>query len=69
MTLGRVATFQWNIKGFEEKSNSVGRAVGIKSPLFTGQFRAIIVPKMSTDRNTGFFFENAETDPMFLNLR
>ena len=68
-TPGRVATFQWNITGFEEQSNSVGRAVGIKSPLFAGQFRAIIVPKMSTAGNTGFFFENAETDPVFLNLR
>ncbi|CAH3156732.1 unnamed protein product [Porites lobata] len=68
MTPGRVATFQWNITGFEEQSNSVGRAVGIKSPLFAGQFRAIIVPKMSTAGNTGFFFENAETDPAFLNL-
>ena len=66
---GRVATFQLNITGFEEQSNSVGRAVGIKSPLFGGQFRAIIVPKMSTAGNTGFFFENAETDPVFLNLR
>ena len=40
MAPGRVATFQWNITGFEEQSNSVGRAVGIKSPLFAGQFRA-----------------------------
>ena len=69
MRPGRVATFQWNITGFEEQSNSVGREVGIKSPLFAGQFRAIIVPKMSTAENTGFFFENAETDPVFLNLR
>ena len=38
MRPGRVATFQWNITGagFEEKSNSVGRAVGIKTPLFAG---------------------------------
>ena len=69
MMPGRVATFQWNITGFEEQSNSVGRAVGIKSPLFAGQFRAIIVPKMSTAGNTGFFFENAETDAVCLNLR
>ena len=55
MRPGRVATFQWNITGFEEQSNSVGRAMGIKSLLFAGQFRAIIVPKMSTARNTGFF--------------
>ena len=32
MRPGRVATFQWNTTGFEEQSNSVGRAVGIKSP-------------------------------------
>ena len=54
MSPGRVATFQWNITGFEEQSNYVGRAVGIKSLLFAGQFRAIIVPKMSTAGNTGF---------------
>ena len=40
MRPGRVARFQWNITGFEEQSNSVSRAVGIKSPLFAGQFRA-----------------------------
>lgn len=43
--------------------------MGIKSPLFAGHFRAIIVPKMSTAGNKGFFFENAEMDPVFLNLR
>ena len=69
MRPGRVATFQWNTTGFEEQSNSVGRAVGIKSPLFASQFRAIIMPKMSTAGKTRFFFENAETDPVFLNLR
>ena len=68
MTPRRVATFQSNFTGFEEQSNSVGRAMGIKSPLFAGQFRAIIVPKMSTAGNTGFLFENAETDPVFPNL-
>ena len=69
MMPGRVVTFQWNITGFEGQSNSVGWAVGIKSPLFAGHFRAIIVPKMSTAGNKGFFFENAEMDPVFLNLR
>ena len=56
MTPGRVATFQWNITGFGEQSNSLGPGVGIKSPLFAGHFRAIIVPNMSTTGNTGFFF-------------
>ena len=69
MMPGRVVTFQWNITGFEEQSNSIGWAVGIKTPLFTGHFRAIIVPKMSTAGNTRFFFENTEIDPVFLNLR
>ena len=55
MMPGRVVTFQWNITGFEGQSNSVGLAVGIKSPLFAGHFRAIIVPKMSTAGNKGFF--------------
>ena len=63
MTPGRVATFQWNITGFEEQSNSVGRAVGIKSPLFAGQFRAIIVPKMSTAGNTGFSLKTQKRIP------
>ena len=69
MMPGRVVTFQWNITGFEEQSNSVGWAEGIKSPLFAGHFRAISVPKMSTAGNTGVFFENAEMDPVFFNLR
>ena len=59
MTPGRVATFQWNITGFEEQSNSVGRAVGIKSPLFG----AIIVPKMSTAGNTGFSLKTQKRIP------
>ena len=63
MRPGRVATFQWNITGFEEQSNSVGRAVGIKSPLFAGQFRAIIVPKMSTAGNTGFSLKTQKRIP------
>ena len=62
-TPGRVATFQWNVTGFEEQSNSVGRAVGIKSPLFAGQFRAIIVPKMSTAGNTGFSLKTQKRIP------
>lgn len=69
MTPGRVATFQWSIPGLEEQSNSMTLAVGIKSPLIAGHFRAIIVPKMSTAGNTGVFFENAGSDPVFLNLR
>ena len=69
LMLGRVVTFQWNITGFEEQSNSVGWVVDIRSPLFAGHFRAIIVPKMPTAGNTEFFFENAEMDPVFLNLR
>ena len=69
MTHGRVSTFQWNITGFGEQSNSLGMGVGIMSPLFVGHFRAIIVPKMSTTGKMGLFFENTETDPVFLNLR
>lgn len=68
LTPGRVATFQWSIPEFEEKSNSLSLAVGIKSPFIAGHFRAIIVPKMSTAGYTGIFFENAGSYPVFVNL-
>ena len=55
-------------RGFRGEVKLRGPGSGHKDPFVRRprEFRAIIVP---TAGNTGFFFENAETDPVFLNQR
>ncbi|XP_068709309.1 TNF receptor-associated factor 6-like isoform X2 [Montipora foliosa] len=63
----RVLAFQWKLANFQNLTDDLGPAVGIKSPVFS-PLRAILVPKMSATGSMGVFICSQGATPLCLNL-